>query len=198
MPANRERVQPHLSATGWKVYWAWPCPPEQDPVFPTASPSHQEAHTSLLSSSIRGQTEEARTAVPQPLEWKPLSQKASQSDKRKLRAIPCRASGESRGRVLTKRGPLEKGMANHSSILASRTPWTVWKGKKIWHWKMSPAPPGWSMSNMLLAKGGEIAPERMTQLGQGRNDTQFWMCPVLKVKSNAVKNLCKDMQMIPL
>ena len=43
-----------------------------------------------------------------------------------------------------------------------------------------------------------IAPERMTQLGQGRNDTQFWMCPVLKVKSNAVKNLCKDMQMIPL
>ena len=32
------------------------CPPEQDPVFPTASPSHQEAYTSLLVSSIRGQT----------------------------------------------------------------------------------------------------------------------------------------------
>ena len=39
-------------------------------------------------------------------------------------------------RVLTKRGPLEKGMANHFSILALRTPWTVWKGKKIGHWKM--------------------------------------------------------------
>ena len=25
--------------------------------------------------------------------------------------------------------PLEKGMANHFSILALRTPWTVWKGK---------------------------------------------------------------------
>ena len=39
--------------------------------------------------------------------------------------------------VLTKPGPLEKGMANHFSLLALRTPWTVWKGKKIWHWKMN-------------------------------------------------------------
>ena len=34
-------------------------------------------------------------------------------------------------RVLTKRGPLMMGMANHFSILALRTPWTVWKGKKV-------------------------------------------------------------------
>ena len=33
-------------------------------------------------------------------------------------------------RVLTKRGLLEKEMANHVIILASGTPWTVWKGKK--------------------------------------------------------------------
>ena len=33
---------------------------------------------------------------------------------------------------------LEKGMANHFSILALRTPWTVGKGKKIGHWKMNP------------------------------------------------------------
>ena len=32
-------------------------------------------------------------------------------------------------------GPLEKGMANHFSILALRTPWTVWKGKMIGYWK---------------------------------------------------------------
>ena len=30
------------------------------PVFPTTSPSHQETYTSLLASSFRGQTEEAR------------------------------------------------------------------------------------------------------------------------------------------
>ena len=44
---------------------------------------------------------------------------------------------ESGWRVLTKHGPLEKGMANHFSILASRTPRTLWKGKKIGHWKMN-------------------------------------------------------------
>ena len=38
-------------------------------------------------------------------------------------------------RVLTECGPLEKGMANHFSILALRTPWTVWKGKMIGYWK---------------------------------------------------------------
>ena len=40
-------------------------------------------------------------------------------------------------RVLTKCGPLEKGKANHFSILALRTPEIVWQGKKIGHWKMN-------------------------------------------------------------
>ena len=53
--------------------WVRPC-------FPTASPSHQEACTSLLSSSIRGQTEEARTIIQRPPEWKSQSQRANQND----------------------------------------------------------------------------------------------------------------------
>ena len=32
-------------------------------------------------------------------------------------------------RGLTECGPLEKGMANYCTILALRTPWTVWKGE---------------------------------------------------------------------
>ena len=44
-------------------------------------------------------------------------------------------------RGLTQCGPLEKGIANHFSILALRTPWTIWKGKKIGHWKKNS--PGW-------------------------------------------------------
>ena len=39
--------------------------------------------------------------------------------------------------VLTTCGPLQEVMANHFSILPLRTPWTVWKGKKIWHWRMN-------------------------------------------------------------
>ena len=36
----------------------------------------------------------------------------------------------SKWRVLTKCGPLEEGMANHLSILATRTPWMVYKVKE--------------------------------------------------------------------
>ena len=47
------------------------------------------------------------------------------------------------------------------------------------------------VSSMLLGKSGGqllIAPEGMQLLGQSGNDTQLWMCLVVKVKSDAVKN----------
>ena len=43
--------------------------------------------------------------------------------------------------------------------------------------------------NMLLEMSVEIAPERMKRLSQSRKNTQLWMCLVVKVKSNAVKNI---------
>ena len=55
---------------------------------------------------------------------------------------PCRAeppkTDGSQQRVLTKQGPLKEEMAKHSSFLSTRTSWTVWKDKKLWHQKMSP------------------------------------------------------------
>ena len=42
------------------------------------------------------------------------------------------------------------------------------------------------MSNVLLEKSREIAPER--ELGQSRNIAELCMCLVVKVKSDAVKN----------
>ena len=59
----------HQQKIGLKIYWAWPRPSEQDPFSPSVSLSHQEASISLLSFSIRGQTE-----------WKPQSQNTNQSD----------------------------------------------------------------------------------------------------------------------
>ena len=44
---------------------------------------------------------------------------------------------------------------------------------------------------MLLGKSVEqllMAPERMKQLGQSGNDALLWICLVVKVKPNAVKN----------
>ena len=43
--------------------------------------------------------------------------------------------GRSWWRGLTGCSPMEKGLANHFSILALRTPWTVWTGKMIGYWK---------------------------------------------------------------
>ena len=60
----REHSPIHKQKIRLKIYWAWPHPSEQDPDSPTASLSHQETSTSLLSLSIRGQTE-----------WKQQSQK---------------------------------------------------------------------------------------------------------------------------
>ena len=54
-----QRVR-HYWAT--ELNWAGPCSSDQDPVFPTARRSHQEACTSLLTPSRR--QKEARTIIP--------------------------------------------------------------------------------------------------------------------------------------
>jgi len=41
---------------------------------------------------------------------------------------------------------------------------------------------------MLLGKSREIVPERIKRVGQSRNNAQLWICLVMKINSNAVKN----------
>ena len=43
-------------------------------------------------------------------------------------------------------------------------------------------PPGKDRGQLLISQ------ERMKRLGQSGNDTQLWMCLLVKVKSDAVKN----------
>ena len=127
---------------------------------------------------------------------KPYSQKTSQSNHTRITASSnsvklshaCGATqdGGSWWRYLTECGPLEKRMANHFSILALRTPWTVWKGKMIGYWKRNS--PGQYGPNMLLEMGGEITPERMKGWSQSKNNTQLWMWLVIEARSNAVKS----------
>ena len=57
--------------------------------------------------------------------------------------------------------------------------------------RWTPPPPNRKGSSTLWGKSREqllIAPKRMKQLGQSRNAAWFWMCLVVKVKSNAIKN----------
>ena len=89
-------------------------------------------------------------------EWKPQSQKTklitwitALSNSMKLYCAGPPKTDGSWWRVLTKHGPLEKGMATHFSILAWRIPWTVLiisecKIKDVHTWKDSeslPHPP---------------------------------------------------------
>ena len=93
----------------------------------------------------------------------------------------------SQWRILTKRGLQEEEMVIHSSVLAVKTPWAVWKVKKmISEYTPHPTP---KLVSVWYATGEEWrAPERMKQLGQSGNDAQLWMCLVVKIKSDVVKN----------
>ena len=110
----------------------------------------------------------------------------------KLWAMLCRATPNEWiiMKSSDKHGPLEEEMTIHSRILASRTPWIVWKDKKG-HQKMSPHQ--FRLGGVQYAtgkSGGQLltAPEGMKRLGQNGNSAQLWMCLVVKVRSNAVKN----------
>ena len=93
------------------------------------------------------------------------------SNSMKVWPMPCRATQDRWVTVESsdKTCPLEKGMANLFSLLALRTPWTVWKGKMVWPRKMSS--PGRQVPNMLLEISGEITPERMKRQSQSKNNT---------------------------
>ena len=74
-----------------------------------------------------------------------------------------------------------------STASCMNSPMKSMEGKNICHQKMSPPAKGWQVPTILLGKSREIAPERMKKLGQCRNNTQLWMCLVMKVKSDAIK-----------
>ena len=49
-------------------------------------------------------------------------------------------------------------------------------------------PTGQQVSNMLLDKSREVAPEGMKRLRQSGSIAQLWMYLVVKVKFNSIKN----------
>ena len=101
-------------------------------------------------SIVRTQTSSPMAAcIPPRNNYNPISENLSgkssgkklsaSSNSMKLWAVPCRTTkmDGSWWTVMTKCGHLEKGMSNYFSIIALRTPWTIWKGKKTGRWKMS-------------------------------------------------------------
>ena len=82
-------------------------------------------------------------------------------------------AGGSWWRGLTECGPLENGMANHFTILALRTPWTVWKDIMIGYWKRN--------------SPGSVGAQYATG-DQWRNNSRKNEGMVIEARSNAIKN----------
>ena len=100
---------------------------------------------------------------------------------RTTKFMSCSATQD--GQVLTKHGPLEKGMANHFSIFALRTLWTVRKGKKIGYWKTNS--PGLLVPSIIgeewrnsSRKKEEMEPKQKQHpvMDVTGNGTQVWCC----------------------
>ena len=81
--------------------------------------------------------------------------------------------GRSWWRGLTECGPLEKGMANHFSILALRTPERSMKRQNDRILKEElPRSVG---AQYAIGDQGDITLERIKEWSQSKNNTQLWM-----------------------
>ena len=135
--AGREHSSTHKQKIGLKIYWAWHHPSEQDPVpLQSVSPIRKLPQACYPSPSEGRQTENHHhSKLTNLISW-------TTALSTQWNYEPCRVGPPKMDwtwwRDLTKCGTLEKAMIDHFSIPALRTPWTVWKGKKIGHWKWTP------------------------------------------------------------
>ena len=144
---GREHSPVHQQKIELKIYWAWPHPSEQDPVSPrcpSTSPQSVSPIRKLPQASYPYPSEGRQNENHNHRKLtKLITWITALSNSMKLWDMPCRATQDRRVMVESsdKMQSTGKGMANHFNILAFRIPWTVWKCKKAWHWKMNS--PGW-------------------------------------------------------
>ena len=132
---GREHSFAHQQKIGLKIYWAWPRPSDQTQFSPQSLPSGS-FHKPLIL--IHQRADRMKTSITESYSnWSQGPQPClTQWDREPCHVGPPKKDG-SLWRVLAKHGQLEKGMVSHFSVLALRTPWIVWKGKKIGHWTMN-------------------------------------------------------------
>ena len=107
----------------------------------------------------------------------------------KLWAMPYRATQYRQVMVESSDKARSTGEGNGKPLQYSCLEKQYEKTKRIWHQKISPL--SWQVSNMLLGKSGEIAPERLKKLGQSGNNGQLW-----RVSSESNIRCCKEQYFI--
>ena len=135
--SNYRHSPSHQQKIGLKINWARYSPPKQGPVFPEASPSYQEACTDSYPHPSEGRQNENHNhrKLTKMITWTKALCNLMQ-----LWAMPCRATQDRWVMVEGSNRTWSTGEGNGEPLqhFALRAPWTVWKGKKIWHWKMNP------------------------------------------------------------
>ena len=131
---GKEHSSTHQQETGLKIYWAWPCPSEQDPVSPSVSLSHQEGSISLLPFSIRGQTDWNHSKLTSLITWT-----TALSNSMKLWAMPCRATQDGQVMVESSDRMWSTGEGNCKPLQYSclENPMNSKKRQKHRTWKMN-------------------------------------------------------------
>ena len=107
----------------------------------------------------------------------------------KLKAMPCRATQDRRVIVKSSDKTWSTGGRNGKPLLYSHRKNPINSVKRQKDATPKDGPP--RLSKVLLGKNRRqllIAPERTKLLGQSRNNALLWMCLVVKVKPDAVKN----------
>ena len=151
----------HQQKIGLKIYWAWPCPSEQDPVSP-----HRQ---SLPSGSLCKRT----TAL---------------SDSVKLWAMPCKATQDGRVVVESSDKTWSTGEGNGKSLQYSclENPMNSMKRQK--DRTLRDELPGSVGAQYPTGDQWRKTPERMKRQSQSKNDTQLWMWLVTEAKTHALKS----------
>ena len=150
--------------------------------------SGQEDPNPRLERSPRGESGNPLCFMDHTLSWW-----QGLHNSMRLWAMPCRANQDRWVIVKSSNKTRSTGGGNgnplqYSCLENPRTWVRVWRAKRC-DWKMSPS--GWQAPYMSLGKSrGQLptAPERIKHLGQSKNNAQLWMCPVVKVKFDVVKN----------
>ena len=92
--------------------------------------------------------------------------------------------------VLKKCGPLEKGMASCFSILALRTPWTLWEGKNIWPFWLVFCDCSFHSVFPLWMKIKDLFKFLMGGTSCGGNSVLLWWARPCLVQFSSVSQLC--------
>ena len=166
---GREHRPTHQQKIGLKIYWACPCPSEQDPVSPSFSLSHQEAIT-LLSLSSEGRQNENHNHRKQ---IKLIIWTTALSNSMKVGAMPCRATQERWVMVEISDKTWSTGEENGKPLQYSCLENPMNSTKRQKDRTLKDELPRSIGAHMLLEISGEITPERMKRWNQSENNAQL-------------------------